>query len=167
MDDFRGLARSIRLVSLDCDGTMTDGRVFYGDGGDRLRAFHVRDGVGIRRMMQAGLAVAFVSASGAEAIARRAAELGVAHCLTGAADKLAALDGLCARLGFGLDAVAHLGDDLNDLPVLVRVGLPAAVADAVPELREAARFVTARRGGDGAVREFADRLLAARGAPGG
>ncbi len=163
MRSFARIARSIRLVSLDCDGVMTDGRIYYG-AEERLVAFHVRDGVGIRRMIRSGLAVAFLSGNSARAIASRAADLGVRHCLTGIEDKLAAIEGLCAALGFGIDSVAHLGDDLNDLPVMARAGLPAAVGDAVPEVRAAARIVTTRGGGDGAVREFADRLLAARAA---
>ncbi len=165
MEDLRAIARSIRLVSLDCDGVMTDGRLYYGEDGGQLRAFHVRDGVGIKMLMGAGIAVAFISGSKTAAIDRRAGDLGVGHCLTGVADKLAALEELCGGLGIGLDAVSHMGDDLNDLPVLARVALPAAVRDAVPAVRAAARIVTARRGGEGAVREFAERLLDARGQP--
>ena len=163
MDDLGALCRSIGLVSLDCDGVMTDGRLYYGDDGAQMRAFHVRDGVGIKMLMAAGIAVAFISGSRTAAIERRARDLGVAHCLTGIEDKLAAIRALCAGLGIGLDAVCHVGDDVNDLPVMARVGLAATVFDADPAVRAAARIVTARRGGDGAVRELAERLLDARG----
>lgn len=162
-DDLREICRSLRLVSLDCDGVMTDGRLFYGDDGRQLRAFHVRDGVGIKMLMNAGLEVVFITGSRTPAIDARAADLGVAHCLTGIEDKLGALTNLCTRLEIRLDQVAHVGDDVNDLPVLTRVGLAATVWDAVPEVRAAARMITGRRGGDGAVREFAERLLATRG----
>ena len=165
MDDLGRIARSIRLVSLDCDGVMTDGRLYYGDDGTQMRAFHVRDGVGIKMLMDAGIKVAFITGSRTQAIERRAKDLGVAHCLTGIEDKLAALQALCGGLGIGLEAVAHLGDDVNDLPVLARVGLPATVWDSMQAVRAAARIVTARAGGDGAVREFCERLLDARAAP--
>lgn len=165
MDDLGDIARSIQLVSLDCDGVMTDGRLYYADDGSQLRAFHVRDGVGIKMLMEAGIDVAFITGSRTEAIERRAKDLGVAHCLTGIEDKLTALQTLCDGLGIPLDAVAHVGDDVNDLPVLARVGLPATVWDAVPAVRDRARIVTARTGGDGAVREFCERLLDARGRP--
>ena len=152
----------IRLVSLDCDGVMTDGTLFYGEDGRQWRAFHVHDGIGIRMLIEAGLEVAFVTASRTEAIARRAEVLGVPHCLVGVGDKKAALAGLCRRLGIGFDAVAHMGDDLNDLPLLEAVGLPATVPNAVPAVHEAARYTTARAGGAGAVREFAEWLLDGR-----
>ncbi len=152
----------IRLVSLDCDGVMTDGTLYYGEDGRQWRAFHVHDGVGIRMLLEAGLAVAFVTASRTAAIERRAEVLGVAHCLVGVDDKREALAGLCRRLGIGFEAVAHMGDDLNDLPVLEAVGLPATVANAVPDVLAAARYTTRRGGGQGAVREFAEWLLAGR-----
>ena len=163
MEELRDIARSIRLVSLDCDGVMTDGRLYYGDDGRQLRAFNVRDGVGIKMLMEAGIAVAFVSGSRTAAIARRAEDLGIAPCLLGIEDTLTALRTLCAELAIGLDAVCHMGDDVNDLPVLAHVGLAATVWDAGPAARAAARIITARGGGDGAVREFAERLLDARG----
>ena len=162
MNDPAALRARIRLVSLDCDGVMTDGTLFYGEDGRQWRAFHVHDGVGIRMLIEAGVEVAFVTASRTEAIARRAEVLGVAHCLVGVEDKHAALAELCARLGIGFDAVAHMGDDLNDLPVLEAVGLPATVPNAVPAVRAVARYTTRTAGGAGAVREFAEWLLDGR-----
>ena len=166
MTDPAALRAKIRLVSLDCDGVMTDGTLFYGEDGRQWRAFHVHDGVGIRMLIEAGLEVAFVTASRTGAIARRAEVLGVAHCLVGVGDKRAAVVALCGRLGIGMDAVAHMGDDLNDLPVLEAVGLPATVPNAVPAVHAVARHTTRRAGGAGAVREFAEWLLQGR-APGG
>lgn len=162
MTDAADIRGRIRLVSLDCDGVMTDGTLYYGEDGRQWRAFHVHDGVGIRMMIEAGLEVAFVTASRTAAIERRAEVLGVPHCLVGVDDKREALAGLCGRLGIGFETVAHMGDDLNDLPVLEAVGLPATVPDAVPAVHAVARYTTGRRGGEGAVREFAEWLLDGR-----
>lgn len=167
MIDPAAIRDRIRLVSLDCDGVMTDGTLFYGEDGRQWRAFHVHDGVGIRMLIEAGLEVAFITASRTEAIARRAEVLGVPHCLVGVGDKREALAGLCGRLGIALEAVAHMGDDLNDLPVLQAVGLPATVPNAVPAVHAVARYTTQRAGGAGAVREFAEWLLDGRASGGG
>ena len=162
MNDEADIRERVRLVSLDCDGVMTDGTLYYGEDGRQWRAFHVHDGVGIRMLIEAGLEVAFVTASRTAAIERRAEVLDVPHCLVGVDDKLEALAGLCERLGIGFDAVAHMGDDLNDLPVLEAVGLSATVPNAVPAVRAVARYTTGRGGGEGAVREFAEWLLDGR-----
>jgi 3-deoxy-D-manno-octulosonate 8-phosphate phosphatase (KDO 8-P phosphatase) len=152
----------VRLVSLDVDGVMTDGGLYYAEDGGELRRFNVRDGMGIKALMTAGIPVAFVTSSRTRAIGNRAAALGVPHCLLGVEDKLAALERLCETLRVGLNEVAHVADDVNDLPVLKRVGCPVAVADAHPYVLAAAAFVTERAGGDGAVRELAERLLSIR-----
>lgn len=153
---------AIRLLSLDCDGVMTDGALYYAADGTELRKFHVRDGVGIKSVMASGIAVAFITASKTPAIEHRARALGVPNCFIGVDGKLETLRDLCARLGIALEEVAHVGDDLNDLPVLRKVGFPMTVADAVPEVRQVAMLVTTRNGGDGAVREICERILAAR-----
>lgn len=152
----------MRLVSLDVDGVMTDGGLYYAEDGREMRRFNVRDGVGIKALMAAGLAVVFVTSSRTPAIGSRAKALGVPHCLLGVEDKLAALMRLCETLAIAPHEVAHMADDVNDLPVLRGVGCPIAVADAHPALLEVAVFVTARPGGSGAVREMAERLLSAR-----
>ena len=156
------LAR-IQLLSLDCDGVMTDGGLYYGPTGDEMRRFNVRDGVGIKAVMAAGIEVAFITASKTPAIQHRARALGVAHCITGAEDKLGALEELCGKLGISLADVAHMGDDINDLPVLAKVGAPLTVADSVPDVRAVALFTSERNGGDGAVRDICERILAAKG----
>jgi 3-deoxy-D-manno-octulosonate 8-phosphate phosphatase (KDO 8-P phosphatase) len=153
---------AVRLLSLDCDGVMTDGGLYYAADGTELRRFDVRDGVGIKALMAAGIEVAFITASRTPAIRHRATALGVPHCLVGVEDKLAALSALCVRLGIPLEAVGHVGDDVNDIPILKSVGVPMTVADARPEVRALAVHATGRKGGDGAVREIADRILAAR-----
>lgn len=166
----RRLAASVRLVSLDVDGVLTDGSIWVGAdpdlGGPRdVRRFHALDGLAIRMMQRAGLAVAFVSGKRSAAVRLRARELDIAEVSLGSRKgKLAALRGMLARRGCTWDEAAHLGDDLTDLAIMARVGLPAAVVGAVPEVRTAARWVGTVPGGEGAVREFAEALLVARGA---
>lgn len=156
---------ALRLVSLDCDGVMTDGGLYYAADGSEMRRFHVRDGIGIKALIAAGLEVAFITASRTPAIVHRAKALGVPHCLVGVEDKLEALKVLCQRLGIPLDYVAHVGDDVNDLALLQAVGVPITVADAVSEVRAIAAYVAPRNGGDGAVRDIAQQILAARHEP--
>jgi 3-deoxy-D-manno-octulosonate 8-phosphate phosphatase (KDO 8-P phosphatase) len=128
-----------------------------------MKRFDITGGLGINLLQDAGVEVAIVTGRGSEAVRLRAAELGIRECHQEASPaKLPVLEALAERLGVGLDAVAFLGDDLADLPVLRRVGYPAAVANAVPEVRAAARWVGSRRGGEGAVRELAEHLLRAR-----
>lgn len=155
--------KAIRLLSLDVDGVLTDGGLYYADDGTVSRKFSVRDGVGIKRVLALGIAVAIVSAGTTRSIRHRARTLGVRHVMIGVDDKRAAIEKLCRDLGCALAETAHVGDDLNDVPLLEAVGLPLSVADAVPEARAAARYVARRRGGDGAVREICDLFSAARG----
>lgn len=157
--------RAIRLLSLDVDGVLTDGGLYYADDGTVSRKFNVRDGVGIQRVMALGIEVAIVSAGTSGSIPHRAKTLGIRRALSGVSDKLAAVKKLCRDLGCTLADAAHVGDDLNDVALLKAVGLPFSVADAAPEARAAARYVTRRRGGDGAVREICDLLAAASGGP--
>ena len=154
-------ARGVVLLVLDVDGVLTDGRLWYGAGGEALKAFHVRDGLGIKRLRAAGVEVAVISGRSSPAVELRMRELGVTDVLQGVEDKGAALAALLARRGLDGARCACLVDDTPDLPMMRAVGLPAAVADAEPEVLAAARFVTRRPGGLGAVREFCDWLIAA------
>lgn len=161
-------AARVRLVALDVDGVLTDGGIYLGAtaGGERveLKRFEITDGLGINLLQQAGVEVAIVTGRSSEAVRLRAEELGIVECHQGASpSKLPVLERVAERLGIGLEEVAFMGDDLADLPVLERVGFPAAVRNAVPEVRAAARWVSGRRGGEGAVRELAELLLRARG----
>lgn len=161
-------ARAVRLVSLDVDGVLTDGSLWMGVSGgtDRseMRRFHVLDGMAIRLLQTVGLAVAFVSGKRSLAVQARAEELGIEDVSLGAEEgKLTALAGILSRRGYDFSQAAHLGDDLADLAVMERVGLPAAVVNAVPEIRARADWVGTVPGGSGAVREFAEALLVARG----
>jgi 3-deoxy-D-manno-octulosonate 8-phosphate phosphatase (KDO 8-P phosphatase) len=155
-------ARRIRLLVLDVDGVLTDGRLYLSPAGEELKVFHVRDGSGLVAVQRAGIAVAIVSGRDSAAVTRRAAELGIRHVRQGVADKGMELDRLLAELAIDPAETACVGDDTPDLPMLRRAGLAIAVADAHPALAEAAHWTTAAPGGRGAVREVCDLLLSAR-----
>lgn len=163
-----GLAREIRLVVLDVDGVMTDGGIYLAvtENGERLemKRFEITDGLGVGLLQRAGIEVAIVTGRASQAVGMRARELAIeeVHQDPGA-EKLPIVADLLDRRGLSWDTVACLADDLADLPVLRRVALPVAVANAVPEVKAVARWYTRRRGGGGAVREFAEALLRARG----
>lgn len=157
-------ARRLRWLLLDVDGVLTDGRLWFSADGEVMKSFDVRDGLAVQLARRAGLEVGILSARSSPVVARRAADLGLAEVLQGEADKLRAFEQLLARHGLTPDEVAYLADDLQDLPVLARCGLPASPADAVVEVRERVLYVTAAAGGRGAVRELVERLLSARGA---
>jgi 3-deoxy-D-manno-octulosonate 8-phosphate phosphatase (KDO 8-P phosphatase) len=161
-DDIRERARRVRLLVLDVDGVLTDGRLHFTARGEETKVFHVRDGSGIVAVQRAGVAVAIISGRASEAVTRRANELGIQHVFQGISDKQVALDGLLARLGVSPDALACVGDDTPDLPMLERATLAVAVADAHPTARAAAHWTTQSPGGHGAVREVCDLLLSAR-----
>lgn len=163
----RELAIGIRVVLLDADGVMTDGGLYVSadDRGDfEGRRFHAHDGMGIHMLRRAGIDVAVVSGKISVPVRRRAESLGIAEVhQVSAFGKLEAVAGILDRSGATWSQAAFLGDDLADLPVLREVGLAAAVANAAAEVREAADWVGEVRGGDGAVREFTEALLKARG----
>jgi len=154
----------IELVLLDVDGVLTDGRLFFSARGEAQKAFHVRDGHGIKLLMKSGVAVAVASGRRSPAVTARMRELGVRHLVQGCADKLETLRDLAERLGVDPLACACLVDDTPDLPLMTAVGFAAAVADAHPLVLSAAHWVSAQPGGAGAVRELADLLLRARAA---
>ncbi len=159
------LAARIRLLVLDVDGVMTDGRLWFGPTGEALKVFHVRDGYGIKAVQKAGIEVAVISGRSSAAVAERLTELGVRHVLQGVEDKGPALVRLLEQTALAAADCACLVDDLPDLPLMRGVGLPVAVADAHPAVLAEAAWVTRTPGGHGAVRELCDVLLAARGQP--
>jgi 3-deoxy-D-manno-octulosonate 8-phosphate phosphatase (KDO 8-P phosphatase) len=152
----------LRLLSLDTDGVLTDGGLYYTDAGDEMRKFNVKDGMGMQMLRRAGVEVVIITASAAPAIAHRGHRLGLEHVFLETEDKLAALVGLCDMMGIDLDQVAHMGDDVNDLPVLQAVGCPMSVNDAMPVARDAALYVSKKNGGDGAVREVCDLIISVK-----
>ena len=161
-DDLSRRLAAVRLLSLGVDGVQTDGGVYVDDAGMVSRRFHVHDGVGIQRVMGAGIQVVIMSAGRSGSIEHRAERLGVKYVYTAVRDKLAILRDLAQDLEIPMEHVAHVGDDLNDLALLRAVGCPLTVPGAMAENRAVARYVTERRGGDGAVREICDLILAAR-----
>jgi len=152
----------IRLLSLDVDGVLTDGGVWYTEYGDELRRFDTRDGDGLMTLRDCGIEVVFVSLSPARAMVHRGRKLRIHTTQNGLENKLDTVESIAQGMDLRLTQVAHCGDDLDDLPLLQSVGLPLAVADAVAQVRAAAAYVTERPGGRGAVREICDLLLAAR-----
>jgi 3-deoxy-D-manno-octulosonate 8-phosphate phosphatase (KDO 8-P phosphatase) len=161
------LARRIRLVAFDLDGVMTDAGVYMGVAGAErieMKKFSTQDSVGIKLLMATGITIAIVSGRISEATSIRARELGIEEVIQVAdARKIPPFKALLERLGVTLDEVAFVGDDIPDVAVMKLVALPVGVGNAVREVREIAEFLTERAGGDGAVREFAEVLLKARG----
>jgi 3-deoxy-D-manno-octulosonate 8-phosphate phosphatase (KDO 8-P phosphatase) len=153
----------MRLLVLDVDGTLTDGRLYYGAAGELGKAFHARDGYGIKAVLAAGLGVAVISGRHSPATEQRCLELGISHVLLGVDDKGRALTLLLESLALTPAQCIAVGDDGGDLPMLQRVGLAVAVADAHPSVLAVAHRRTRLPGGAGAVREVCDWLLAARG----
>jgi len=158
-------AQGIRLLILDVDGVLTDGGLYVGPRGEEWKRFHVHDGAGIKAIQQLGIQVALVSARSSQAVALRAAELRVQHVMQAEQDKGRALQQLRTQTGLAASAIAAVGDDLADLPMLAAAGLAIAVANAHPRVKAAAHWVTAACGGQGAVREVCDLLSAAAAGP--
>lgn len=156
-------AARVRLLVLDVDGVLTDGRLYYGARGEALKVFHVRDGLGLKLLAAAGVTVAVISGRKSAMTGRRCRELGIRHLFQGVEDKLAVFHRLRERLDVASRACACVGDDIPDVPLMREVGFAFAVADAHPQARSAAQIVTSLAGGQGAVREVCDYLLAARG----
>jgi 3-deoxy-D-manno-octulosonate 8-phosphate phosphatase (KDO 8-P phosphatase) len=162
------LARRVRLVVLDVDGVMTDGGIYLGatERGEpvEMKRFDIQDGIGVRLMQDAGITVAIVTGRESHAVRIRAEELTITELHQDrTAAKLRIVTEMLGRLGIGWDETAFLGDDLPDLPILRRVGFPAVVGNATADARACARWAATREGGRGAVREFAEALLGARG----
>ena len=158
----RERARRVRLLVLDVDGVLTDGRLYLSPAGEELKVFDVRDGSGLVAARQAGIEIAIISGRSAAAVDRRAQELGIGHVEQGVRDKGTAFDALLEALGIEPAASACIGDDTADLPMLERAGLSIAVADAHADVRATVDWVTSHSGGRGAVREVCDLLLNAR-----
>ncbi|BAU11434.1 3-deoxy-D-manno-octulosonate 8-phosphate phosphatase, putative [Leptolyngbya sp. NIES-3755] len=158
-DDLRSRLAQVKLLALDVDGVMTDGGLYYTETGEELKKFNVKDGLGIKLLMTAGIQVAIISAGFSASTLHRAKRLGIDSVFTGIENKLETLEQLCQQLNVSLSEVAYVGDDLIDVPILERVGCPITVADAMPANQAIALYITRHRGGQGAVREVCDLLL--------
>lgn len=161
--DWRERARAIRLLVLDVDGVLTDGTLYYSEAGEALKAFHVHDGLGIKLLELAEIGVAVITARSGGPLGRRLRELEVEYAWTGREDKGVALTELADTLRIEMSQVAYVGDDVTDLPVLRRVGLPITVSNGHALVKAECAWVTERGGGRGAVREIADGLLDTQG----
>lgn len=162
LDALRAAAR-VELLILDVDGVLTDGSLYYSSNGVETKAFYAQDGAAIKMLQGAGVPVALISGRASEAVSRRAEELGIAHVYQGAEDKGVALNDLCGAADVAPVRMAHMGDDLGDLPLFDRVGFRIAVPSAHPELAARAHHVTKARAGAGAVREACQLILVAKG----
>jgi 3-deoxy-D-manno-octulosonate 8-phosphate phosphatase (KDO 8-P phosphatase) len=159
----QGPAFGMKAAIFDVDGVLTDGRLYIGEHGETFKAFSTLDGHGLKLLAQAGIATLVITGRDSAAVRRRVADLGLAHAVYGAHDKLAAAEALLATLCLGWPEVAVIGDDWPDLPLLARAGFACAPANAHAEARALADHTTAAAGGHGAAREFCDLLLIASG----
>ncbi len=156
-------AAQIRLLILDVDGVMTDGRLYFDDAGTESKAFHVRDGYGIKLLQAHAVELAIITARFSPAVAHRARDLGIKHLFQGCKDKHLAYSELKLELNVEDAMIAYMGDDLIDLPILQCVGLATAPADAHPELTQRVHWQSQYEGGRGAVRELCELILQAKG----
>jgi 3-deoxy-D-manno-octulosonate 8-phosphate phosphatase (KDO 8-P phosphatase) len=152
-------AAAIRWVLTDCDGVLTDGGVYYSERGEEMKRFHMRDGMGVKRLRLAAIETAIVTGEKSPSLVRRAEKLGIKEVHLGARNKLAVVAELVERLGVRWDQCAYIGDDINDLAVLRKVGLSACPADSVKTVCETVHVVLQARGGQGAFRELAELVL--------
>jgi len=155
-------ASRIRMLVLDVDGVLTDGRLYFDNQGNEMKAFCTRDGLGMRALLNCGIILAFITGRQSEIVAHRAAQLGVQHVYQGRIDKLNAFNELLSDTGMEERNICYAGDDWVDIPVLDRVGLSVTVPAADTLVKSRAHWVTSRQGGDGAVREICNLILAAQ-----
>lgn len=155
-------ASRLQLMIFDVDGILTDGSLHYGPDGETIKTFNVLDGHGIKLLQQAGIATAIISARQSALVAKRAADLGIRHLFQGVHDKRAAFEHLLTHTGITAEATGFVGDDVIDLPILLRVGFAASVPNAHAEVRSRVHYITQATGGRGAVRELCDFILRAQ-----
>jgi len=156
-------ASRIKLLLMDCDGVLTDGRIWLTNDGDEQKSFNTHDGLGLSLLHRAGIKSGIISGRNSNAVNRRASELGIEFVRQGNEDKHKAFEDILAAAKVEDDETAYIGDDLPDIPFLRRSKLAVAVADAVPEVRAVAHFVTVAKGGHGAVREVVELILKSQG----
>lgn len=156
-------AARLQVMVFDVDGVLTDGGLRYGPAGEVIKTFDSLDGHGLKLLAESGIATAIITGRKSDIVAKRAADLGVAHVYQGVHDKRVAFEDLCAKLSVEADVCGHIGDDWPDLPVLTRVGFAACPANAHAEVKARCHWVADSRGGEGAVRELCDFILRAQG----
>ena len=166
MDDsvaVQKMASRIKLLLMDCDGVLTDGRIWILENGDDQKTFNVRDGFGLELLHRAGLKSGVISGRKSKALAQRAEKLGMTYVVQGRNDKLAVFEEIMTNAHVTRMETASIGDDLTDIPLILAVELGVAVGDAAPEVRARAEYVTAAPGGNGAVREVVELILKSQG----
>jgi 3-deoxy-D-manno-octulosonate 8-phosphate phosphatase (KDO 8-P phosphatase) len=156
-------AANIGMLVLDVDGVLTDGKLYFDHLGNELKAFNTRDGMGMKALQKCGIEVAVITGRKSEAVTQRMAQLDIQHVYQGREDKLNAFLHLLEITGLDAQQVCFVGDDWIDLPIFLRAGLAISVADAEDRVKEKAHWITKRKGGDGAVREICNLILAAQG----
>jgi 3-deoxy-D-manno-octulosonate 8-phosphate phosphatase (KDO 8-P phosphatase) len=149
----------IKLLILDVDGVLTDGKIYITPNGEEQKSFNTQDGYGLVMLRKAGITIAIISGRSSLIVTERMAELGITHVYQGAHDKQYALDDLLEKTGIDKAHCAYVGDDLPDLPIMLQLGHKICVANATPKVLEASDWVTQRAGGEGAVREVCDWIL--------
>jgi 3-deoxy-D-manno-octulosonate 8-phosphate phosphatase (KDO 8-P phosphatase) len=162
-DDVIARAKNIKLVIFDVDGVLTDGSLFIGDDGQEYKAFNSRDGHGIKMMQRNGIAGGIITGRTSKVVEHRVADLGIKHVYQGCADKLPVYLKLISDLGMPAENTAFIGDDVVDLPIMLRVGLSIATRDAHPMVKQYAHWITPSVGGRGAGRDLAEMLMYAQG----
>ena len=163
MKDILQKAAQIELVIFDVDGVLTDGGLFFGDDGQEYKAFHSRDGHGMKMLRASGVEVGIITGRTSQVVTHRMTNLGIEHVYQGKVEKLPAFEALIAKLQLTPAQVAYVGDDVVDLPIMLRVGLAVAVADAHPLVLKHAHWHTPHGGGRGAARDVCELIMEARG----
>lgn len=156
--------KDLKLFATDVDGVLTDAGMYYGESGEELKKFHTRDGMGMKLLQAEGVVTAIITMENTKIVERRGIKLGIPEVFQGAKDKVEVLLILSKKYKIPLGQMAYIGDDVNDLEALKSVGYAAAPADCVEQVRKVVNYICKKRGGEGAVRELIDRILAAKGA---
>ena len=159
----RQRALNIRMLVLDVDGVLTDGKLYFDHAGNEMKAFNTRDGLGMKALQRSGIEVAVITGRKSEAVTHRMRQLDIQHVYQGREDKMNAFLHLLETTGLDAGQICYAGDDWIDLPVLLRAGLAVTVADSEERVKEHVHWITERNGGDGAVREICNLILAAQG----
>jgi YrbI family 3-deoxy-D-manno-octulosonate 8-phosphate phosphatase len=154
--------RNLKLFATDVDGVLTDAGMYYGESGEELKKFHTRDGMGMKLLQAEGVLTAIITMENTKIVERRGKKLGIPEVFQGAKDKVAVLGNLSEKYGIPFEQMAYIGDDVNDVQALMAVGFAAAPSDCVEQVRRVVHYVCQKKGGEGAVREVIDRILAAK-----
>ena len=158
----RKVFKELKLFATDVDGVLTDAGMYYGESGEELKKFNTRDGMGIKLLQIEGVKIAIITMEQTKIVARRAKKLGITEVFQGAKDKVSVLAHLSVKFNIPLEQMAYMGDDVNDVGALQAVGYAAAPADCVEQVRQMVHYICQKKGGEGAVREVIDMILAAR-----